>query len=271
MIPPASNCIDSTGNVVMNDSCVNANLAIQQENMKRVARYNSDPEWAQTFWDGSQPATPTYTAPSAPVVSSTGQTNTQTNVARGGSISFQNLSSGNGSVLKVGDHWRITISGATPNAPVSVSGGMNGTSATNAMGSTDANGNFSLTGTISADEVGSWAEQWYVGSQLSGSIYFTVPNPNADQAAAAAAAAAKTAADAVAAQAAATAAAKQAAADPTNPQAQAAAEQTKAAADAAAQKAANAGNPSSSGDNTTLYWIGGAVIGAGILYAMVNR
>lgn len=277
MLPYAS-CLDQDGYVIENSSCVDANLAIEQENMARQMRYSSDPAWAATFWDGSQDANPT----TPPVVVNTasqsppGQTQAQTNVARGGSLSLQNLSTGNAATLKVGDNWRISISGATPNAPVSVNGGKNGSMASTPMGSTDANGNFVLTGTITPDEVGLWAEQWYVGQQNSGLITFTVPDPDADLKAAQAQAAQAAAAAAAAAQAAATQAAKQAAADPTNPQAQAAAEQAATAATVATQNAAttaaaaNAAGVSGS-DNSTLYWIAGGLIGAGILYSMVNR
>lgn len=70
VLPAPSNCIDSTGNVVMNDSCVNAQLAVQQENFKRIAQYNSDPVFAASFWPGvpaaSIPAASTPPAVSAP-------------------------------------------------------------------------------------------------------------------------------------------------------------------------------------------------------------
>ncbi len=96
---------------------------------------------------------------------------------QGGSLSFHNLTSGNSSTLQVGDNWQISISGATPNTQVSVTGGQGGQSATTVMGSTDSNGNFSLSGQISSSQVGAWQESWSVGSAASGFIAFTVAAP----------------------------------------------------------------------------------------------
>lgn len=95
----------------------------------------------------------------------------------GGTLRFQNLTSGNNSSLQVGDKWRITITGATPNTQVSVTGGRNGQSSATPMGSTDSGGNFSQSGQITADQVGSWQESWSVGSAASGFIAFTVASP----------------------------------------------------------------------------------------------
>jgi hypothetical protein len=41
-------------------------------------------------------------------------------------------------------------------------------------GTTDANGNFSLSGTIDSSQIGSWYEAWTVGGLASGTITFTV-------------------------------------------------------------------------------------------------
>ncbi len=95
-------------------------------------------------------------------------------------VTFANLSSGNNGVVRVGDQWRIAISGATPNAGVKVRGGKEGSSAETSMGSTDSSGNFVLTGSIQPDGVGNWHEEWLVGSPSGyvsvGSFSFTVPS-----------------------------------------------------------------------------------------------
>src|SRR5579883_831020 len=92
-----------------------------------------------------------------------------------------------GSVLYPGDSWTISITGGQPNAPVKVVGGVNGQQNTVVYGTTDANGNFtlsgigrahrrrgSLRGTFSQSDVGSWSETWYVGNDLAGSFTFQV-------------------------------------------------------------------------------------------------
>lgn len=91
-----------------------------------------------------------------------------------GSLQFTNNSGGTSSLLRIGDRWTIRISGA-PNSPVVVVGGKNGAMDSMAMGATDAAGNFELAGTITADQVGSWFEQWSVGGQPVGQFAFTIP------------------------------------------------------------------------------------------------
>jgi hypothetical protein len=103
----------------------------------------------------------------------------QQSAGPGGQLTFQNLSSGNPLVLRVGDNWKVTIAGASPNAAVAVTGGLNGQSSTTPMGSTDASGGFTKSGTITADEVGAWQEHWTVGGVSSGFFAFTVPAPGA--------------------------------------------------------------------------------------------
>lgn len=92
--------------------------------------------------------------------------------ARGGQFSFSTSRGSN--AMKVGDTWLLSITGATPNTQVSVSGSMPGGSFNTAMGSTDSNGNYSKSGTVGAGEIGSWSESWSVGSAASGSVSFTV-------------------------------------------------------------------------------------------------
>jgi hypothetical protein len=91
-------------------------------------------------------------------------------------FSFTNLTSGNNSVFNVGDRWQIQISGAAPNAPVSLAGGQNGANTTTAMGTTDSTGSFATNGQMTAAEVGSWTEAWTVGGVPISSFGFTV-NP----------------------------------------------------------------------------------------------
>lgn len=92
---------------------------------------------------------------------------------QGGRLSF--TSSRGGSSLYVGDTWLISITGASPNSPVTVSGsGPGGPFGSTPMGSTDSSGNFSKSGSVGTGEIGSWVEQWAVGGASSGSILFTV-------------------------------------------------------------------------------------------------
>lgn len=102
--------------------------------------------------------TPTVTPPAA---------------ARGGQLTFTTSRGGQG--LQVGDTWLVAITGATPKAPVTVSGSMPGSSFSgSSMGSTDSNGNYSKSGTAGAGDVGAWQESWAVGGVPSGSFSFTV-------------------------------------------------------------------------------------------------
>jgi hypothetical protein len=93
------------------------------------------------------------------------------------SFTFTNLTSGNNGVFQVGDKWQVKISGASPNAPVTVTGGQNGANAVGNTGSTDAQGNFSYNGQITSDQIGSWQEVWKVGPTQVASFGFTVAAP----------------------------------------------------------------------------------------------
>jgi hypothetical protein len=94
-------------------------------------------------------------------------------VANGGQLTF--TTSRGGTSLQVGDTWTVSISGATPKAPVTVSGSMpSGAFSSTAMGSTDANGTFSKSGTVDAGMIGAWQESWMVGGEPSGSLAFSV-------------------------------------------------------------------------------------------------
>ena len=99
-----------------------------------------------------------------------------------GALSFT-TGSGNTTTPKVGDTWKVSIVGAQPNSPVFLSGGINGGSAKVQEGTTDANGNFTLTSSsagqraFSSADVGSWSETWSVGTNILGSFSFNVQAP----------------------------------------------------------------------------------------------
>lgn len=79
-----------------------------------------------------------------------------------------------GSTLYPGDTWTVRITGAAPNAEVRVTGGKNGAVDTNRMGTTDAAGSFTLSGVVSSEELGNWAETWTAGGVNTGSFSFSV-------------------------------------------------------------------------------------------------
>ena len=90
------------------------------------------------------------------------------------SVRMVNLTRG-GSSFQVGDNYRLTVQG-DPNKPVAGSATQNGKSlgSSQQYGSTDASGSFVLDGGMTADTVGSWAEQWSVGGVPVGSLSFQV-------------------------------------------------------------------------------------------------
>jgi len=125
----------------------------------------------------TQPALPsTYTQPAAPAAAAnppnfvstapaTSATSTPAPAAKTytASIALNNLSRP-GQSFQVGDLYQVVISGAAPNAPVTNSASQNGASlGTTSYGSTDGSGNFTISGTLQSEHVGSWIEQWTVG------------------------------------------------------------------------------------------------------------
>jgi hypothetical protein len=97
--------------------------------------------------------------------------------ARGGNVTFTTSRGGN--TLQGGDTWLVAITGASPNSPVTVSGTMpSGAFFGTPKGSTDANGNFSVAGSIDPGQIGAWSETWAVGGVPSGSFAFTVAPPS---------------------------------------------------------------------------------------------
>lgn len=89
-------------------------------------------------------------------------------------VSIENLSGGSASNFRIGDKWRITVSGPA-NAAVTNSAQQNGVSlGQQGHGTTDASGKLILTGTMDASTQGGWTEQWYVGGNAAGNLSFTV-------------------------------------------------------------------------------------------------
>ena len=119
---------------------------------------------------------PVYTGPPLPGMtpgSGGGQGSTHTVLA------FTNLTSGDNTNFKVGDRWQIKITGAAPNAPVTVSGGMSGgsTFASQGMtsqGTTDSSGNFTMNGQMDQSQIGSWSESWSIAGAPISSFSFNV-------------------------------------------------------------------------------------------------
>lgn len=67
----------------------------------------------------------------------------------------------------VGDHWRVTITGAQPNVQVFVGAYFNGENiGATPFGYTDADGNWSVDGYMLEEHRGSWIEEWWVGGEL---------------------------------------------------------------------------------------------------------
>jgi len=95
----------------------------------------------------------------------------QTSSGGSGGMNFSFQPSG----YAVGDTWTMQISGATPNSPVSISASQNGTAlGTTPFGNTDANGNWSLSGTFDSTTIGSWVETVMIGGASVGTVSFTI-------------------------------------------------------------------------------------------------
>jgi|SRR5215475_1393952 len=75
-----------------------------------------------------------------------------------------------GNTLYVGDTWQITIQGAPPNTQVTNTVG----SSTTPYGNTDANGNWTMSGTFGVNDIAVWQETWKVGNAIAGIWNFTV-------------------------------------------------------------------------------------------------
>lgn len=91
------------------------------------------------------------------------------------SVQLVNVTTGQPN-FNVGDSWKVSISGP-PNSPVSVQATQNGVPSSANFGSTGANGNFTMNGTMAAGDVGSWVENWIVGNNAPAQISFVVSSP----------------------------------------------------------------------------------------------
>ena len=94
-------------------------------------------------------------------------------------LSFTNLTTGNAGLIRANsDQWRIAITGGKPNTAVFVIGSKNGgSSATQQLGTTDAQGNFSLNGSSAIGDAGTWSESFKVGTDVAGSLNFSITAP----------------------------------------------------------------------------------------------
>lgn len=90
-------------------------------------------------------------------------------------VRIENLSRpGSVSTFQIGDKFRLSVNNAKPNAPVSVATSQNGAGSSSTYGNTDANGSFEVSGTMAAEHLGAWSEQWTVGGGNAGTIAFSV-------------------------------------------------------------------------------------------------
>jgi hypothetical protein len=96
-------------------------------------------------------------------------------------LTFSNLTSGSTSVIVAGrDTWRLSITGAAPNAPVMATGRKNGAApSSTSYGSTDASGNWNLIGSSAAADIGDWTFSWTAGGQVAGNLNLSIVAPAA--------------------------------------------------------------------------------------------
>jgi hypothetical protein len=161
-------------------NCVNQGLdpsvcASRTYGLTPAGGYTSDagagPAGSQLILDANgNPVPPAGSNPPAPHPPTPGS---------GTVLAFTNLTSGDNTNFKVGDRWQIKITGAAPNAPVTVSGGMAGgnTFASQGMtnqGTTDSAGNFTMNGQMTQGQIGSWSESWSVAGAPIASFTFNV-------------------------------------------------------------------------------------------------
>ncbi len=103
----------------------------------------------------------------------------------GQTFSFINVTTGNSSIFKVGDTWRMTVKGAPDTDVFVVTSKNGGASETVKIGRTDkVTGEFTVSKTIGVGDVGNWSETWKVGDVTVAQFSFTVtaaatalPNP----------------------------------------------------------------------------------------------
>jgi hypothetical protein len=94
------------------------------------------------------------------------------------SVRLVNNSGGSNSSFNVGDAWSIIVTGP-PNAAVVAGATQNGSSlGSSPQGTIGSNGQLTITGTMSAAQVGNWTESWTVGGKSAGSLSFSVAAPS---------------------------------------------------------------------------------------------
>ena len=97
------------------------------------------------------------------------------------SVSIANNSGGSNAAFRVGDTFTVTVTGA-PNTTVTMAAVYNGQSqGTTTLGTTNAQGVFSLSNTMPSSNVGTWQENWFVGPTLVGNLTFTVSGGSSNQ------------------------------------------------------------------------------------------
>jgi hypothetical protein len=94
-------------------------------------------------------------------------------------VTFTNLTTGGSTPARANaDRWRISITGAQRNQVVSVSARKDsGPESSSNYGTTDGAGTWSLEGTSSAADAGTWLEIWKVGGAVVGQIAVTILPP----------------------------------------------------------------------------------------------
>jgi hypothetical protein len=101
----------------------------------------------------------TSTTPSVTSAGSQESFSTLEMASRGGSVTFSNLTGTSTTALNVGDTWQLAIQNGPPNSPVNQLLSDTYPPQFKQVGTTDANGNFTLTGTVTQAQAGSVAYQ----------------------------------------------------------------------------------------------------------------
>jgi hypothetical protein len=88
-------------------------------------------------------------------------------------LSFRNTSTGNTSLLRVGDSWTLEVSGP-PNSDVLSVGGPAGQRNRTVMGRTNSSGVWTTGGRMTSAEIGTWVQDFSVGGVAAGQLAFVV-------------------------------------------------------------------------------------------------
>lgn len=89
-------------------------------------------------------------------------------------VSFLNISQYSSPNFRVGDEWQLTASGV-PGEIVYVYATLNGKPIGGGpQGTIGSDGQLVINGSMVEEQVGVWAEQWYVGSTLAATYNFVV-------------------------------------------------------------------------------------------------